>query len=88
MIETESQTKWENRTGGGGEHTNEAEIVIIPDKELKPKVIKMLNELKRIKEHSESFNKGLGNIKEPIIVEEYNNWNGKCTTGNQQQVRW
>lgn len=51
---------------------NKAEIVIIPDKELKPKVIKMLNELKRIKEHRvRASNKGLGNIKEPIIVEEY-----------------
>ena len=53
--------------------TNKAEIVIIPNKALKPKVIKMLNELKRIKEHSESFNKGLGNIEEPIVAEEYNN---------------
>ena len=68
--------KQKNWVGGGKrkkKNMNKAEIVIIPDKELKPKVIKMLNELKRIKEHSESFNKGLGNIKEPIIVEEYNN---------------
>ena len=41
----------------------------LPDKEFKEMVIKILSKLrKKIKEHTENFNKELENIKIPIMV--------------------
>ena len=52
-------------------------------------VIKILNEVRRrMEEHSENFNKEIGNIKkESTRAKEYNNVSDKYTEGNQQQIR-
>ena len=53
---------------------NGMEISNLPGKEFKGMVIKILMKLrKRIKEHSENFNKDLESIKRPIRAEQYNN---------------
>lgn len=44
----------------------------MPDKEFKTMILKMLNELERIDELSESFNKEIENIKKEPIRTEYN----------------
>ena len=42
-----------------------------------------------MEEHSENFNKEIGNIKkESTRAKEYNNVSDKYTEGNQQQIRW
>ena len=48
------------------------EINNLPSKEFKVNIIKILNELRRMYEHSEKFNKELENIKSRLRVEEYN----------------
>ena len=61
----------------------------LPNKEFRIMVLQMLtdgftDEFGRMNKHSENFNKELGNIKEPVTAEEYNNWNEKYARRNQQ----
>lgn len=57
----------------------------LPDKVM---VIKILNEVRRMEEHSEHFNKEIGNIKkESTRAKGHNSVSDKYTGGNQQQIR-
>lgn len=64
------QTKEQNKTPE--KKLNEMETSNMPDKEFKTMILKMLNELERIDELIESFNKEIENIKKEPIRTEYN----------------
>ena len=66
--------------------TDEMGISNLPVKEVKITIIKMATKLRRMKEHSENFNKEFNSIRKNKWMKDINQ-SGKYTGRNQHQIR-